>query len=94
MIGQVIGCTYDRDDWKLLRELTIAQFKLSDQSTFVGFLWSLLHPVLMAAILIAVFRDRLGSDINHFELYVLVGIAPFVAVLWFKRLPPMAAEHV
>jgi len=77
MIRQVIGWTYDREDWYLLRELTTAQFKLRDQSTFLGFSWSLLHPVLMAAILIAVFRDRLGSDIHHFELYVLVGMVHY-----------------
>jgi ABC-type polysaccharide/polyol phosphate export permease len=77
MIRQVIGWRYGREDWYLLRELTIAQFKLRDRNTFLGFLWSLLHPVLMAVILIAVFRDRLGSDVRHFELYVLVGMVHY-----------------
>lgn len=77
MTRQVFGWKYGREDWYLLRELTIAQFKIRDRSTFLGFLWSLLHPVLMAAILIAVFRDRLGSDIHHFELYVLIGMVHY-----------------
>ena len=49
-------------------------FKMRDQSTILGFLWTLLHPLLLFAILFMIFRQRLGTDIPHFGVYLLLGI--------------------
>ena len=38
--------------WFLLWELTRTEFKLRDQGTLLGFLWTLLHPALMFIVLI------------------------------------------
>ena len=58
----------------LLREITLAQFKLKDQSTFFGYVWSFLNPLLMLAVLFAFFRLRIGGEIEHYAIYLLLGI--------------------
>ena len=63
----------------LLRELVITDFKLRYQGSVLGYLWSLLKPLLLFAILYIVFVKflRLGADIPHFPVYLLLGV-----VLW------------
>lgn len=63
----------------LLRELVVTEFKLRYQDSILGFLWSLLKPLLMFAILYFVFGQllRIGSDIEHYAVYLLFGV-----VLW------------
>src|SRR5712692_435740 len=58
----------------LLREMTVAQFQLRDQSTFFGFLWSFLNPLIVLSLLFGVFSSRLSGDIDHYGLYLLIGI--------------------
>lgn len=62
----------------LLRELVITDFKLRYQGSILGYLWSLLKPLFMFAILYVVFGMlvRLGT-IEHYPVYLLLGI-----VLW------------
>lgn len=63
----------------LLRELVVTDFKLRYQGSVLGYLWSLLKPLLLFAILYIVFVRflKFGSDIEHFPVYLLLGI-----VLW------------
>jgi lipopolysaccharide transport system permease protein len=57
-----------------VRELTFFNFKLRDQGTFLGFIWTLLYPFLMLTILYMLFSKRLGRGIEHYEIYLLIGI--------------------
>lgn len=63
----------------LLRELIITDFKLRYQGSALGYTWSLLRPLLFFLILYVVFVKflRLGGDIPHYPIYLLLGI-----VLW------------
>lgn len=63
----------------LLRELVITDFKLRYQGSALGYLWSLLKPLLLFAILYLVFVKflRIGAGIEHFPVYLLLGV-----VLW------------
>lgn len=63
----------------LLRELVITDFKLRYQSSFLGYLWSLLKPLALFAILYLVFVRYLpiGGDVPHLPVYILLGI-----VIW------------
>jgi ABC-2 type transport system permease protein len=63
----------------LLRELVVTDFKLRYQGSVLGYLWSLLKPLFLFAILYAVFGHflRFGDAVEHFPLYLLLGI-----VLW------------
>lgn len=59
----------------LLKELTKTDFKLRYQGSVLGYLWALLRPLLMFAILYIVFAKllRFGGDIPHYPVYLLTG---------------------
>lgn len=59
----------------LLKELTKTDFKLRYQGSILGYLWALLRPLMMFAILYVVFGKllRFGGDIPHFPVYLLAG---------------------
>lgn len=68
-----------RYSYLLLREMVITDFKLRYQGSTLGYLWSLLRPLMLFAILYVVFAKffRLGDSIPFFPVYLLTGI-----VLW------------
>lgn len=70
---------FSRRNRILLRELVITDFKLRYQGSVLGYLWSLLKPLFLFAVLYVVFVYflRFGSDVEHFPIYLLLGI-----VLW------------
>ena len=59
----------------LLSELTKTDFKLRYQGSVLGYLWALLRPLMMFAILYVVFAKllRFGGDIPHYPVYLLAG---------------------
>ena len=63
----------------LLRELVITDFKLRYQGSVLGYMWSLLKPLMLFAIMYVVFVHflRFGAGIEHFAVALLLGI-----VLW------------
>jgi len=65
------------DYWFITHELTFSAFKLRDQGTVLGFLWTLLQPLAMLSVLYWLFRKQIGGSVEHFSLYMLIGI-----VLW------------
>lgn len=58
---------------ELIKNLTVAEFKNRYQNTALGFLWSLLSPLLLAGVLYFFFRHLFGQDKN-FALNLLVGL--------------------
>jgi ABC-2 type transport system permease protein len=63
----------------LLKELVKTDFKLRYQGSVLGYLWALLRPLMMFAILYVVFCKllRIGGDIPHYPVYLLTG-----TVMW------------
>lgn len=63
----------------LLRQLVITDFKLRYKGSFLGYIWSLLRPLALFAILYVVFVNflKIGAGIPHFAVYLLLGV-----VLW------------
>jgi len=63
----------------LLKELVRTDFKLRYQGSVLGYLWSLLRPLFLFAILYFVFARflRVGDTVPHYPVYLLLGI-----VLW------------
>jgi ABC-2 type transport system permease protein len=59
----------------LLKELTKTDFKLRYQGSVLGYMWALLRPLMMFAILYIVFAKllRFGGDIPHYPVYLLTG---------------------
>lgn len=60
----------------LLRELVVTEFKLRYQGSVLGYLWSLLRPLLLFVILYFVFVKflKVGDGIAHYPVYLLTGI--------------------
>lgn len=63
----------------LLRELVVTDFKLRYQGSVLGYLWSLLKPLMLFGIMYVVFIHflRFGEGIPHFAVALLLGI-----VMW------------
>ncbi len=70
---------FNRRNRILLRELVVTDFKLRYQGSVLGYLWSLLRPLLFFTILYVVFVRflRFGEGVEHFAVSLLLGI-----VLW------------
>lgn len=70
---------FSRRNSILLRELVITDFKLRYQGSALGYAWSILKPLFLFAILYVIFDKflSLGRDIQHFPVYLLLGV-----VLW------------
>jgi ABC-type polysaccharide/polyol phosphate export permease len=54
------------------RDLTV-RYKRS----IFGALWTLLHPLLLTAILVVVFSYVFRFDVEHYEVYLLAGLLPW-----------------
>ena len=60
----------------ILMEMVRTDFKLRYQNSVLGYLWSLLRPLLLSVTLYIVFVKFLGigGDIRHYASYLLLGI--------------------
>lgn len=63
----------------LITELVRSDFKLRYQGSVLGYLWSLLRPLMLFGVLYIVFTKvvKVGNDIPHYPAYLLLGL-----VLW------------
>jgi len=63
----------------LLKRLVITDFKLRYKGSVLGYVWTLLRPLALFAVLYVVFVNflRIGADVPFFAVYLLVGI-----VIW------------
>lgn len=63
----------------LIRELVSSDFKLRYQGSILGYLWSLLRPLLLFGVLYVVFTHviRVGNNVPHYPSYLLLGL-----VIW------------
>ena len=59
---------------ELLRNLVAKELKLRFRGTWLGAIWSLLHPFLLVAIYWLVFENVIRFDVSHYALLLLVGI--------------------
>ena len=60
--------------WSLVWELTRTEFKLRDQGTMLGFLWTLLHPAMIFSVTYIVFVKWFGNHVPRYGSYLLIGI--------------------
>ncbi|MBB1503574.1 ABC transporter permease [Candidatus Saccharibacteria bacterium] len=59
----------------LLKELVKTDFKIRYQGYVLGYLWAVLRPMLLFAILYTVFAKilKMGGDIPHYSVYLMTG---------------------
>ncbi|GCF93928.1 transport permease protein [Enterococcus florum] len=70
---------FERKNRILLRELVKTDFKLRYQGSVIGYIWSVLKPLMLFAVMYVVFIYflRFGQDVPHFAVALLLGM-----VLW------------
>ena len=70
---------YCKDFWRyrfLLQNLIGRDFKLKYRRSVLGVLWSVLNPLLMNVVMVAVFSsilDMRGAGIENFSVYLIIG---------------------
>lgn len=57
----------------LIRELIARDLKVKYRRSFLGYLWSLLNPLLMMTVMNVVFSHIFRSQIENFPLYLICG---------------------
>jgi ABC-type polysaccharide/polyol phosphate export permease len=62
---------------ELLRNLTSRELKVRYKRSTLGFLWTLLNPLLMMAVFTLVFSTAFKTTIEWFPVYFLSGYLPF-----------------
>lgn len=63
--------------WKkksLIYNFAISDLKIRYRNSILGFFWTFLEPLLMLTVLYLVFTNLFKSQIEHFPLYILLGI--------------------
>ena len=69
--------THARSDFEkdifVLKQLVTKDFKIKYRRSFLGVAWSVLNPLLMMVVMSVVFSTLLGSNIEHFPLYLILG---------------------
>ncbi|HAF95412.1 MAG: hypothetical protein A2021_01185 [Elusimicrobia bacterium GWF2_52_66] len=57
-----------------LLALARVEWRLRQQSTFLGFLWTMLNPALLFAVMYAVFEHSFGSRQSDYAMFLVIGI--------------------
>ena len=57
----------------LTKQLVSRDIKLKYRRSFLGYLWSVLNPLLTMIIMIIVFSSLFKSDIENFPVYLIIG---------------------
>ena len=71
MMAQAIEVVQYRS---LLYNLVTKDLKVRYKNSVLGFVWSLLNPLLMTVVFTIVFTQLLGQTIEHFPVFVMTGL--------------------
>jgi lipopolysaccharide transport system permease protein len=55
-------------------KLAISDFRLRYKNSILGFLWSLIEPLLMLIVLYVIFTNLMKINVEHYQLFLLSGI--------------------
>lgn len=57
----------------LLKELVSRDIKLKYRRSFLGYVWSILNPLLIMIVMVVVFSHMFNQQIEHFPVYLFAG---------------------
>lgn len=65
--------------WRLTSMLAVTEFKLTFFGSALGYVWSLMRPLLFFGVLYVMFTQviRFGEDVRHYPVYLLTSIVLF-----------------
>lgn len=58
---------------ELLKQLIVRDIKLKYRRSYLGYLWSILNPLMLMIVLVIVFSNLFRFDIPNFPLYLISG---------------------
>lgn len=75
----------------LIWNFAISDLKIRYRNSILGFMWTLIEPLLLMGVLYVVFTNIFQSRIEHFGLYLLIGI-----IMWnmFSRGTEMSLNGI
>ena len=57
----------------LLSQLVMKDIKLKYRRSFLGYLWSILNPLMIMGIMVLVFSSMFRFDIQNYPAYLIIG---------------------
>ena len=57
----------------LLSQLVMKDIKLKYRRSFLGYVWSILNPLMIMGIMVLVFSNMFRFDIQSYPVYLIVG---------------------
>lgn len=57
----------------LLEQLVIKDVKLKYRRSFLGYLWSIMNPLMIMLIMVVVFSNMFRFDIENYPVYLIIG---------------------
>lgn len=57
----------------LLEQLVVKDIKLKYRRSFLGYLWSILNPLMIMGIMVLVFSNMFRFDIENYPVYLIIG---------------------
>lgn len=58
---------------ELLKQLIVRDVKLKYRRSYLGYLWSILNPLMLMMVLVIIFSNLFRFDIPNFPLYMIAG---------------------
>ena len=62
--------------WPVIQNMVVGELRVRYQRSILGFVWSLLNPLLMMVILSWVFA-ALNTDVKNYSLFLFAGMVPW-----------------
>ena len=65
----------------LMKQLVIKDIKLKYRRSFLGYIWSILNPLMIMIIMVIVFRQMFRFNIENYPVYLIIGSTLFSFIL-------------
>ncbi len=80
-----------RTMFKSLFNLVVINLKVRYRGTLTGFIWVILHPILLFFVQSYIFSNFFGHEISNYSLYLMTGLFP-----WFflSQTADMSCNHL
>src|SRR5262249_23708022 len=63
--------------WPVIQNMVVQELRVRYQRSMLGFLWTLLNPILMMATLTLVFSQLFGITRQRYAVYLFAGMVPW-----------------
>lgn len=65
---------FSKKNVRILKEIAISDFKVRYQNSLLGYVWTLIKPLLLFAVLYVVFSVFMRFPVENYQLYLLLGV--------------------